>query len=389
MMNWRNYLLLGGALSIVSTHVLAENFSYGNSDTDLGKVSISGWLRANIQDKDYSDNDHKLKFDAAKLAIKYDAKNFFGNFEYRCYQFDKICDFSSLVDANLGYKINETDKLTLGIQEIPFGPGRGWSTSWYGGVLINAGLEDVHNLGIGYSAELFDSTKFDVAYFNQDAGNYVGKSLDSSRYSANYVKPDDRTDPNVEEKNMFIARIQQDLPLSSIEDLNVNLGASYWYSDIENQDNNETGHRKTWAVFSKVNYKDANITLTAGKHELSNRDSLGRDYSVVGSFDSSYRLANDGDFYTADINYVFKDILYGWSLTPYATYSAYHKDNKEYKTSTRNIFGAQADKNDFSVAVEYVVGKNDPFVGGTADSFAEGDSGEWSKLLNILFFYRF
>lgn len=99
-------------------------------------------------------------------------------------------------------------------------------------------------------------------------------------------------------------------------DLKLNVGSSYWYSDIENKDNSETGHRNAWALFSKINYKNANITLTAGKNKVSNHDVLGRDYSVIGSFDSSYNLANEGDFYTADINYVFKDVLYGWSLTP-------------------------------------------------------------------------
>ncbi|NUF12342.1 hypothetical protein HUN21_10925 [Acinetobacter oleivorans] len=350
---------------------------------------MSGWLRANIQDKDYSDNEHKLKFDAAKIAVKYDAKNLFGNFEYRCYQFDKLCDFSSLVDANLGYKFNENNRVTLGVQEIPFGPGRGWSTSWYGGVLINAGLEDVHNLGISYSTQPFTTTKFDAAFFARDAGNYTGNSKDSSRYSANYVDPDNDNDPYVKEKNMFIVRVQQEVPVSAYPDFKLTLGSSYWYSDIENKDNFETGHRNAWALFSKINYKNAHITLTAGKNKVSNHDELGRDYSVIGSFDSSYNLVNEGDFYTADINYVFKDVIHGWSLTPYATYSALRKDPKDFKTSTRNIIGVQADKGHFSVAAEYMLGKNDPFIGGNADSFAQGDDKGWSRLLNLLFFYNF
>ncbi|MFL1538541.1 hypothetical protein ACJOYG_02275 [Acinetobacter baumannii] len=389
MLKWRINLLLGGALSTLSPHLFADTLKFGDANSDSGEVTISGWLRANIQDKDYSDNEHKLKFDAAKVAIKYDAKNLFGNFEYRCYQFDKLCDFSSLVDANLGFKFNENNRVTLGVQEIPFGPGRGWSTSWYGGVLINAGLEDVHNLGISYSTKPFTTTKLDAAFFARDAGNYTGNSKDSSRYSANYVDPDNDSDPYVKEKNMFIVRLQQDIPVSAYPDLKLNVGSSYWYSDIENKDNSETGHRNAWALFSKINYKNANITLTAGKNKVSNHDVLGRDYSVIGSFDSSYNLANEGDFYTADINYVFKDVLYGWALTPYATYSALRKDPKDFKTSTRNIFGVQADKGHFSVAAEYMLGKNDPFIGGNADSFAQGDDQGWSRLLNLLFFYNF
>ncbi|TGU85486.1 hypothetical protein YA64_016800 [Acinetobacter pittii] len=29
--------------------------------------------------------------------------NWFGKFQYRCYQYDKICDFSTLVQAYAGY----------------------------------------------------------------------------------------------------------------------------------------------------------------------------------------------------------------------------------------------------------------------------------------------
>jgi len=65
------------------------------------------------------------------------------------------------------------------------------------------------------------------------------------------------------------------------------------------------------------------------------------------------------------------------------------KDPKDFKTSTRNIFGVQADKGHFSVAAEYMLGKNDPFIGGNADSCAQGDDQGWSRLLNLLFFYNF
>lgn len=385
----RNTFFLGACLAtFIASPVFAKELSIGNADSDLGKLAFSGWLRANIQDKDYSDDDHKLKFDAAKIAIKYDANRFFGNFEYRCYQFDTLCDFSTLVNANIGYKFNSDHKLTVGVQDIPFGPGRGWSTNWYGGILVNAGLEDVHNLGFNFQSNLTDSTKIDLAYFIRDAGNYIGNSKDSSRYTANFVKSNNPADTSLVEKNMFIARIDQQIPLN-IEDIKLSLGGSYWHSQLDNKTDAETGNRKSWAFFSRAKYKDFNLTLTGGKNKVSNKDPRHPDYSVVGSFDSTYNVANNADFYTVDLNYVYQDPNSRYSLTPYLTYSLYKKNVAAYKNSTRNVIGAQLDVKQFSVAAEYIIGKNDPFINGSANSLTTGDDNQNNKMLNLLLFYNF
>ena len=383
--------LLGRVISMLAvvqaTH--AESLSFGDPNTDLGEVTVSGWLRANIQDKDYSDDEHKLKFDAAKIALSYDAKQLFGNFEYRCYQFEKACDFSSLVNANLGYKINPNNSVTVGVQEVPFGPGRGWSTNWYGGILVNAGLEDIHDLGIDFKSKLTDTTKLDLAYFAGDAGNYIGHGKDSSRYTVNYVESDDPADTRLKEKNMFVARIDQQLPDLGIDGLGLSAGGSYWYSQLDNKTNGETGHRNSWALFSRANYHNFNFTFTGGRNKVTNKDPLHPDYSVMGSFDTSYYVANDADFYTFDVNYVYKDPQNRFSITPYATYSLYKKNTDDFKDSTRHVLGAQLDIKQFSFASEYIIGKNDIFINGDKQSLAMGDTNKTSKMLNLLFFYNF
>ncbi|NCI76968.1 TonB-dependent receptor [Acinetobacter kanungonis] len=385
-----NALFTGVSIALFSTTPsFASDLALGDANTDLGKVTISGWLRANIQDKDYSDNDHKLQFNAAKINVNYDANKLFGNFEYRCYQFDTLCDFSSLVNANLGYKFNDANRVTVGVQDVPFGPGRGWSTSWYGGIDVNAGLEDIHNLGLDFQSYISDGTKIDLAYFVGDAGNYVGKSYDSSRYTVNYVKTNVSGDSSYNEKNMFVGRIDQQLPNFNISDLNLSIGGSYWHSEIENLTSGDTGSRNAWAAFARTNYKGLNITLTGGKNKITNKDPISPDYSVMGSFDSTYYVANDADFYTADLNYVYKDPNQRFTLTPYLTYSSYVKNKSGYKDSTRNIIGAQLDVKQFSMAAEYIIGKNDVFINGSADSLAAGDDNSTNRMLNLLFFYNF
>lgn len=66
----------------------------------------------------------KIRFDAAQLKLDYEHGPLFGHAEYRCYQYDRLCDFSTLVDGYVGYKLNKTDQVVAGVQPIPFGPGR-------------------------------------------------------------------------------------------------------------------------------------------------------------------------------------------------------------------------------------------------------------------------
>ncbi|MCE1272196.1 MAG: hypothetical protein LWW88_11675, partial [Acinetobacter sp.] len=146
--------------------------SFGDSNADSGKLTVSGYVRANYQDKDYGEpaSEHKIRFDAAQLKLDYERGKLFGHAEYRCYQYDTLCDFSTLIDAYAGYHLNETDQVVAGMQAIPFGPGRFWGNSLYGSINTTAGLEDVHNLGLNYHFELPSATKFDVGYFATDAG---------------------------------------------------------------------------------------------------------------------------------------------------------------------------------------------------------------------------
>lgn len=377
-----------GLISISMALPCFAGFTFGDAKTDTGALTISGYVRANYQDKNYgSDNDHKLQFNAAKLALDYDSPQWFGHAEYRCYQYSTLCDFSTLVDAYAGYRFTDKQTLTLGLQPVPFGIGRFWESSLYGGINNTMGLEDAHNLGANYHHEI-GSTKIDLGYFATDGGHYTGDSRDSARYTANFVKTSDPTQSTLNEKNMWIARVSQDIKLSP--DMSMNVGGSYWYSDIENKTSGLDGNRKTWALFTGLNYKNLALSFTGGQNDVTNKDALHPDYSVMGSYDGEYYVANKGQFYTADARYVFKDVYKGINITPYATYTSYIKDTDSYKNSTRHFLGASFDYKKVSLVAEYIISKNDPFIGGDTASLAQGDNANKSnRLLNLTLFYYF
>ena len=382
------------SIGLVSVAVSLPTFAgitFGDPNSEQGALTISGAVRANYQHKDYGQpvDDQKIQFDAAILDLAYESPKWFGKAEYRCYQYDKFCDFSTLVYGYAGYHLNKTDHITVGLQAIPFGPSRFWDSSFYAGLNNTMGLQDALDLGVNYHFELDSATQVDLAYFATDGGRYTGDSLDAARYTANLVKTSDPLKTSLNEKNMWMARINQDLSFLRTDDFNVSVGGSYWYSDIENYHSHQTGSRNAWALFSKINYQDLAVTLTGGRNSISNRDAINPHSSAFGSFDSEYDMANKGFFYTVDTTYTFKNVWNDVSVSPYVVLSGFDKKQSGYQDSQRNIVGAAWSYKNSSLYTEYVMSKNDPFIGGNGDSLAEGDDGKWNKLLNIMFIYNF
>jgi hypothetical protein len=140
------YFLIGIFPLISSLSAFAQDLD--KTATKNENLTISGFVRAKYELKDWTKNDQKLTFDAVKLNINYQKDDVFSGLEYRCYQFSKLCDFSALVDAYVGYNFNAQNTLKFGIQPVIFGPSRFWETNYYGGIISQVGLADFHNFGL-------------------------------------------------------------------------------------------------------------------------------------------------------------------------------------------------------------------------------------------------
>jgi|SRR5690554_5729742 len=389
-----NHLYRKATVGLFALGVTLPTFAgvtFGDAKSELGALTVSGAVRANYQDKHYGGaaSDQKVQFDAGILKIDYQSSKFFGQVQYRCYQYERLCDFSTLVDGYMGYKINPTDRITLGVQPIPFGSGQYWDSSFYASINNTIGLQDAHNLGVNYHFELDSATQFDLAYFATDGGNYHGTSRDAARYTANLVKSSDPNKTELQEKNMWMARVKQEFNPQSLPDLKMSIGGSYWYSDIENNRTSAQGSRDAWALFNTLSYKNFVLSITGGEMSLDNKDSTNPNQSTFGSFDTEYDIANDGYFYTVDMNYTFTNVRDMVNITPYFVYSGFNKKQHGFADSERHIAGVAWNHKNVSLYTEYVMSKNDPFVGGTSSSLAQGDDGKMNKLLNLMFIYSF
>lgn len=386
------YRCLFSLMSSITTLYACPTFaqlSWGDKSSQTGAVSLSTTLRAKYQDTAYAykTDDQKIKFDAALFNLNYTSTDTFADLEYRCYQYQTFCDFATLVSAYAGYNINSTDQITFGLQPVPFGPSRYWDSSFYASLNNTMGLQDVLNVGVNYHTELASHTQLDLAYFIRDGGHYQGESHDAARYSANFVDSLDPTQANLSEENMWIARVRQDLTALNNDHLKLSIGGSYWYSEIKDKHSNIDGQRNAWAVFGQMNYDDFAMILTGGQLDLQHQDHL--KFSTLGAFDSEYYLANQGYFYTFDVRYQFKDVQDQFNVTPYLVLSGFDKTEKSFQNSERHIVGLAFDYKHTALYTEYVMSKNDPFIGGNKHSLAGGDHSSWNKLFNVTWIYHF
>lgn len=79
-------------------------------------------------------------------------------------------------------------------------------------------------------------------------------------------------------------------------------------------------------------------------------------------------------------------------LTLYANYSTYDKRKKDYFDSQQIVLGSSfLFKENFFTAIEWLFGKNDPYIGGSnyTESMAKGGSNQWENQIGINIGYYF
>lgn len=92
-----------------------------------------------------------------------------------------------------------------------------------------------------------------LAFYPTDGGTYRGKSKDSSRFSINPVNADDSVPQgtNTKEKNSIVVRGAHTFKnVLGQENFSTQLGASAWYSTIENKRSGQDGDRQVYSVLA-------------------------------------------------------------------------------------------------------------------------------------------
>ena len=149
----KSILSLGLASLFFSPISFAENLAWGDIATKEGQFKVSGAVRTRFLHKDYADqaiqgtNNDDWKLSDIKLVLSYENPNWIASVDTRCYQYDSLCDAVFLKDAWAGYKFNDEQRLTAGLQFVDFGYDRLWGNSYYETILNTVGLKNIQNLG--------------------------------------------------------------------------------------------------------------------------------------------------------------------------------------------------------------------------------------------------
>lgn len=367
--------------------------TFGDQTDAKGQLKVSGALRAKyIYEFDQEPSSSKLSFADAVLWLDYESPKWLGRIDYRAYDYyGHIGDANWLTDAWLGYKIDDQSKIIAGLNPVPFGHGRFWGNTFYLGIANAAGLEDVHNLGVKYEY-INPRNELQIAYYPRDGGNFTGRSKDSQRFSVNPVHADDYVPQGTytSEKNAFVLRGTHTFPdVFQQKDLNVQIGASAWYSEIENHRSNKTGDRQVAAIFSDFNYQQWNLKALAAYQDIDNADEQYKNHITLGGFDSSFNSATKGQIYSAELSYLFANKIGPLSnVRPYVNYSSYIKDESGFKDSTRIIPGVAFSYDKFTVQAELLIAKHDPYIG-DSEGLAAGGDDDWYKRAYVSIGYYF
>lgn len=392
----KSILSLGLIALFFNSSSFAESLTWGDVATDNGQFKVSGAVRTRFLHKDYADQaiqgskNDDWKLADIKLVLSYENPHWIASVDTRCYQYDSLCDAVFLKDAWAGYKFNEDQRLTVGLQFVDFGYDRLWGNSYYETILNTVGLEDIQNLGIKYR---FKNEDYHLAlgFYPRDGGDYKGTSKDSSRYSGNFVQADDlNTGTDIKEKNMWVGRASKKIQLNKDAGLKTEIGVSYWHSDLENQRTGRDGKRDAWNAFAFSELNAWQWLFVVGAQDIKNGDDLHPNYSTIGAFDFPYQVANKAKFMVNELSYaVEKPIFKLENIKPYISYSQFLKDESGYKDSERLIAGVYFNYKAIGIQGEYIWSKNDPMTGGSENGLAQGDSNRWNQLFYLSLGYYF
>lgn len=383
------------------------------SDLDVipsGQLKIGGAIRGryDLRFNDGTVNKRKtsshLSYDTFIFTMDYDSPILFGATQYRLYggnfmygkkagYKDYPAEISFPLYAYVGAKLGASDKITLGLQPVPF------DDQFYGSSFLNSmgfvfGLEETYNVGVDYAHKGKKYTT-EIGFFPQTAPNAFGISKDSARYSVNIVNADASLPYGTHnvERNMLIGRLQYELLDSKKNSLTAS--SSFWLSQVHNLDTHGNGFRHAFAFSLKGTHGAWHSKLLYARQDIGTANPKKyRHIITVGDYDSAYNIAGKGNLFFYEIGRkIDTGHWFPLNMDVYLDYNFFMKDTTGFRNSQRTTFGIYW--SGFSkrtrIWSEFNLSKNDPLVGAGqfSNGAAKGGDNKYKKSFLIIFGYYF
>lgn len=341
-----------------------------------------------------------VSFDTLILSANYDGPRFFGSADYRFYGGNFIYgrgagykgypgEIQFLSYAYAGAKLSPHDRVTVGIQPVPFDD-RYWGSSWYNSLGFVYGLEETYNTGISYTHS-DDRLTVSAGFFPVAGPPGIGNSRDSARYSVNIVRGDSYLPfaSRNAERNMAIGKVRYVLDSTQRGQLSVT--GSGWVSQVHSFDTGENGSRHAFALSVKDDRRPLRFKLLAARQDIDPRNAQRNDLIAVGDYDFSYNIAARGTLTFAEMGHAIDTGAFPFSLDVYASYARVVKKAAFADTQRINVGAFWNDKASKRIRIwtEMLVGRNDPYVGAGqfSSGAAQGGDDRWKASILMMFGY--
>lgn len=347
---------------------------------DLGGAVRMRW------DDDSSRDIHKFGLDTAMLSAKYASDSWIGAARYRFYgqaypyQYTAhFGDVNFVEYAWVGYKFDNKKQLQVGLNQVPFGLQPLYSDTFYETLGNVVGLEDLEELGVKYVQDI-DDWNVQVGYYARPAWPGHGTSHGTT-YSV-VVTPADSSvvgGSDNEERGLAIARLARKVQAGNWKG---EVGASVLSSTLHNRDTGRDGRRHAYAVHYAASDGPWDVKLQFARQQMSPKNPGGDQTVTVGSYDGTFNLAGRGNLYLTSLGYEIPGrYLGGWisGMKLYGSYSLYDKSDASFRNSQRFILGTSFSLKSLQIYLEWLNGRNDPYLGGGSytQSLASGGINSW------------
>ncbi|PWU31781.1 hypothetical protein DK254_04775 [Pseudomonas sp. RW407] len=360
-------------------------------DLDLG-----GALRGRLDydpDRDIS----KFSFDTFFLTADYHSDTWIAAAKYRFYgdaypyeYTDRVGDIAFAEYAWVGYRFSAQRQVQVGQTPIPFGLLPYFGSTFFETLGNVIGLEDTQDIGVKYLQNT-DGWDLQAAYYPIPAEQGRGTSRGGRTYGTSVATADDYVADGSDnhERNILVGRLARKFEAGG---WNSEIGASVLGSTLDNRDTDENGSRYAFALHYSGKRGPWGIQAQATRQQM-NAKNPGTDELVsFGSFDGTFNVAAKGNLYVADLSYDIPG-RYGWlsGIKLYGNYSLFDKDESAFSDSQRLILGSSFSLGPLWIALEWLHGRNDPYIGGSdyTQSLGAGGTGHWENQLysNIGYYF--
>lgn len=350
-------------------------------------IHIGGAMRFQYSYEDYNHGNRRrigdTDFDIFRLNMHGKVDHIELQAEWRWFQY-----MSAIKYAWLGYDFGKHSQVQAGITRIPFGNQPYNSHNYFFSSNYYLGLEDTYHAGVEY---VFSGSPWNVqlAFFKNDAmvgvDGYVNNRTDSYSYNVLGVRAPGEgiyDTPQQPAGSADTAAARVAYTLHPDDNLSLELGASALHGGLEGA-SARIGHYDAYALHLNVNYLQWNVQAQASHYDY--HTGSGATRLAVGAYHFYDTIAARADSYTFNVKY-HQPVQWGpiHSLDFYNDYSMVTHKSGMLPSTFMNVLGVGVSAGDLYTYFDYVMGRNQPFIGGSM----AGDGGV-ERRFNINFGFYF